>query len=111
MRKKPVQNWDWDSVPLPTDKGKTRENLSYAQAARKPTNPPTTNKKPTLPPAKSSQRPWNFNNVQQHQTQSPPSIFNLNSNKDSTFDTRLTKLEHLFGDLAKRVQFLSERVL
>jgi hypothetical protein len=98
MRRRPIlnENWDWDSVPLPTDKEKTKENLSYAQAARKPTNPPTTNKKPTAPSAKSSLRLWNFNNVQQHQTQSPP-IFNLNSNKESTIDTRLTKLEQLFG--------------
>ena len=60
-------SWDWDSVPLPKDKGKTRENVSYAQATKSQGT-----KMPTKPVEKThsvsnTHRPWNANNVQQHQ--------------------------------------------
>src|SRR3954447_1361578 len=107
MRKKPVQNWEWDSIPLPTDKGKTRDNLSYAQAAHKPTNSQMVKNAPKATPVNNQQRPWNSNNIQPKTVQVSNPIFN----NDSIFSTRLTKLEGLFEDLAKKVQILSDRVL
>src|SRR3954453_22362246 len=62
---------------------------------------------PKATPVNNQQRPWNSNNIQPKTVQVSNPIFN----NDSIFSTRLTKLEDLFGDLAKKVQILSDRVL